>query len=113
MNGTSCVDGSGVKNRRPPGGSSSDIFGPPIVTDIKRRSNNNNESTIFDGPITATPSPQRQQKRQQEDTQNKLFGEPEPLAPILSSENGEENVEKVVPSIRVRQPPGGVASKLW
>jgi len=112
MNGTNCVDRNGVKGRRPPGGTSSDIFGPPIVHDIKRRTNNNTESSIFDGPTTATPSPQRQ-KRQQEDTQNKLFGDPEPLAPIQITENGEENGEKSVPATRVRQPPGGVASKLW
>jgi len=98
------------KGRRPPGGACSDIFGPPVVAEVRRRTNNT-DSTIFTAPAPSSPSPQRQKR--QEDTQNKLFGEPEPLAPIQVIENVDGSATKSAPFIRVRQPPGGVASKLW
>jgi len=109
MNGTSTADKIGVKVCKQPGGGCSDIFGPPIIVEHQSRQTNNTKSTIFLPPETGSPSPNRP-RVPQEDTKNKLFGEPEPLVPPVGNGESTDDVGKVV---RVRQPPGGVSSKLW
>jgi len=108
---------------QPPGGGSNNIFGcAPATTAEPRRRSNNTESSIFAVETSPSAAPTRTPK---EDTQNRLFGEPEPLTPVTSSvhhangesqSNGKDRLNTdVSPTqfIRVRQPPGGVSSKLW
>jgi len=111
MNGCNvAADKSGVRVSRQPGGSCSDIFGPAIVTEHHCRQTNNTKSTVFaPPPELSQPSPQRG-RGPQEDTQNKIFGEPEALPPPVQNGDNTDGVPRVV---RVRQPPGGVSSKLW
>jgi len=111
MNGSSYVDRNGVNRiTKQPGGACSDIFGPAIIPEHHCRQSNNTKSSIFAPPPSEDPKSAHRGAAPLEDTQNKLFGEPEALAPPTQNGGTSDGATRVV---RVRQPPGGVSSKLW